>query len=115
MHFDFPQSLSMVNIIGNYFKIHDSREEVADKIHRDCYPVITGFKNLDNNIIEIRRAYIYRKFFNTVPYPEEVIRIDKSKLGKDTKPTDIILESFSDYVFKKESFKMYAIGYVVKK
>ena len=46
---------------------------------RDYFPVITSVKQ-EGEIVEIRRAMIYKRFFNTLPYPEEVIRIDRSKV-----------------------------------
>jgi hypothetical protein len=56
---------------------------------------------------------IFRKFFNSFPYPEEVIRIDRSKIGN--KPSDIIMESYIDYGFKKELLQLYGIGFLTKK
>ena len=58
---------------------------------------------------------MFKRFFNTLPYPEEVIRIDRSKIGPGAKPSDIVLESFSDFAFKKESLTIYSIGYMLKR
>ena len=89
--------------------MHDQREEFSDKLHRDQYPIITSIKT-EGDILEVRRAIIYKRFFNTIPYPEEVIRIDRSKLGPGMKPKDIVMESYVDCNFKRESTKLYAMG-----
>ena len=95
--------------------MHDSRDEITDKLHRDSYPVITKVSNLSDDVLEIRRAIMFKRFFNTQPYPEEVIRIDRSKVRDGVKPTDVVLESFCDFAFKKESLTIYSIGYMLKK
>ena len=42
-----------------------------------------------------------------------MIRIDRSKLRK--KDHDVVLESFLDYGFKKETTRIYANGYLLKR
>ena len=66
-----------------------------------------------NDILEIRRAIIFRGFWNTFPYPEEVIRIDRSKLRR--KPHDVVMESYIDFGFKKEVSRLYAVGYMLRR
>ena len=95
--------------------MHDSRDEVTDKLHRDSFPVITGVRNVSPDVVEIRRAILFKRFFNTQPYPEEVIRIDRSKLENGCEPSDALLESYTDFVFKKESLTIFSIGYMLKK
>ena len=80
MHYEFPQDFTLISILGNFFKMHDSRDETADKLHRDYFPVITKLTT-SGDILEVRRAIMFKRFFNTQPYPEEVIRIDRSKLA----------------------------------
>ncbi len=46
---------------------------------KDYFPVITKVTQ-EGDIVEIRRAMIFKRFFNTLPYPEEVIKIDRSKI-----------------------------------
>ena len=48
-----------------------------------------------------------------MPYPEEVIRIDRSKINN--KPQDVVLESYIDFGFKKELTRLYGYGYMVKR
>lgn len=38
-------------------------------------------KQLSEDVIEIRRAILHHDFYNTMPYPEEIIVIDRSKLA----------------------------------
>ena len=89
--------------------MHDQREEYSDKLHRDQYPIITSLQTT-GDILEVRRAIIYKRFFNTIPYPEEVIRIDRSKVVPGAKPEDVVMESYVDCHFKIESSKLYSIG-----
>ena len=76
----FSTNVTLISIIGNFFKVHDSREEYSDRLHRDYFPVITSIKMIDSNTVEIKRAVMFKRFFNTLPYPEETIVIDRSKL-----------------------------------
>ena len=48
---------------------------------RSTFPVITSVKQLSPDVIEVRRAVMYHNFYNGEPYPEEVIRIDRSLVG----------------------------------
>lgn len=80
---------------------------------RDYYPVITSVKHIDEDTVEIKRAIIYKRFFNGLPYPEETIRIDRSKIGK--KPLDVVLDSYTDFGFKKEMTRLYSYGYLLKR
>ena len=91
-------------------------------LHRDYFHVITSIKHLPrrgpqihapNDILEIRRAIIFRNFWNTFPYPEEVIRIDRSKMRRQ--PHDVVLESYIDFGFKKESARLYSNGYLMRR
>ena len=65
--------------------------------------------------MEIRRAIIYKRFYNTLPYPEEVIKIDRSKIGPGASINDIVMESYTDYQFKQETLKLFAIGVLQKR
>lgn len=78
----------------------------------DYFPVITSVKHLSPEKIELRRAIIYKRFYNSLPYPEEVIRIDRSKINN--KPGDIVYESYIDMGFKKELTSLFGVGYLVK-
>ena len=77
--------------------MHDIREE-SEKLHKDYFPVITSIKTEGDTII-VKRSIIYKRFHNSLPYPEETIVIDRNNMKK---PSDIILHSFSDFGFKKE-------------
>lgn len=67
----------------------------------------------DPNVVEIRRQIIYKRFYNAPPYPEEVIRIDRSKINN--KPSDIVYESYIDFGFKKELTRLYGVGFLLKR
>ena len=82
-------------------------------LQKDYFPVITSVKHITPEVIEIKRAIIYKKFFNTQPYPTETIRIDRNKVN--SRPQDIVLESYADYGFKKELTRLFGIGYLVKR
>ena len=94
----------------------------SDMMHRDYYPVITSIKHIPrkgpqihapNDVLEIRRAMIFRNFLNTFPYPEEVIRIDRSKMRRQ--PHDVVMETYIDFGFKKEVSRLYANGFLLKR
>lgn len=44
---------------------------------------------------------------------EEVITIDRSKINR--RPTDIVLESVSDFGFKNQLVRLYGYGYMLKR
>ena len=50
-----------------------------------------------------------------MPYPEEVIKIDRSKIGPGASINDIVMESYTDYQFKQETLKLFAIGVLQKR
>ena len=98
---EFVEKQGIVSLIGAYFRMmaptyasgfaSSAVVDESDMIHRDYFPVITSIKHLPrkgpqihapNDILEIRRAMMFRNFWNTFPYPEEVIRIDRSKLRR---------------------------------
>ena len=94
----------------------------TEMLCKDYFPVITSIKHVPrkgpqihapNDILEVRRAIIYKRFQNVLPYPEEVIRIDRSKLkqGED----EAILESYTDYGFKHEMTRLYNMGFYLKR
>ena len=96
--------------------------EDFEMLHKDYFPVITSIKHLPrrgpqihaiNDILEIRRAILFKRFNNVFPFPEEVIRIDRSKLK--LLPSDVIMESYIDFGFKKESTRLYMMGYMLKR
>ena len=74
--------------------------------------MITSVKQVDPDVVEIKRSIIYKKFFNTLPYKEETIRIDRSKITRT--PSDIVMDSYTDFGFKKEMTRLYACGYLLK-
>ena len=81
LHYDFSRDFAMSSLIGAFFGVQ-GKQELQDLVSKDYFPVITKVTQIDSDVVEIRRAYIYKRFFNTSPYPEEVIRIDRSKLNK---------------------------------
>ena len=118
-HYDFSKYIKdeneakkdIVGIIGAYFRMmpptyavdklgsfSQATVDESEILHKDYYPVITSIKHLPrrgpqihapNDILEIRRAIIFKGFWNMFPHPEEVIIIDRSKLRK--KPHDVVL------------------------
>ena len=94
----------------------------SELLHKDYFPVITSIKHLPrrgpqihapNDILEIRRAIMFKRFHNVFPYAEEVIRIDRSKLK--LKENDVVMESTIDFGFKQELTRLYLIGYYMKR
>ena len=101
----------IVRIIGAYFRLMPPTYTVdkltsfstnaldeSEIIHKDYFHVITSIKHMPrrgpqihapNDILEIRRAIIFKGFWNMFPQPEEVIVIDRSKLRR--KPHDVVL------------------------
>ena len=93
-----------------------------EMLHKDYFPVITSMKHIPrrgpqihapNDVLEIRRAILFRRFNNVFPYAEEVIRIDRSKLK--LLPNDVIMESYIDFGFKQEMTRLYVLGYMLKR
>jgi hypothetical protein len=119
------EKCDIVQVISAYFKLMNPTYNMGDEtelLHKDYFPVITSIKHIPrrgpqihapNDILEIRRAIIFKRFANTFPYPEEVIRIDRSKLKLLNE--DVIMESFIDFGFKKEMMRLYMIGYLLKR
>ena len=94
----------------------------SEMLHKDYFPVITSMKHIPrrgpqihapNDILEIRRAILFRKFNNVFPYTEEVIRIDWSKLK--LLPNDVIMESYIDFGYKQEMTRLYVLGFMLKR
>ena len=91
-------------------------------VHKAYYPVITSIKHIPrrgpqihapNDILEIRRIIVFRNFWNFFPYPEEVIRIDRSKLNRQDH--DVLLESYIDFGFKMELTRLYSNGFFLRR
>ena len=96
--------MGIAKIVGNYFRLFPPTYQVdkigtsksanideSELIHKDYFPVITSIKHLPrrgpqihapNDILEIRRAFIFKSLWNVFPYPEEVIIINRSKLRR---------------------------------
>ena len=103
-------------------KFGDRGIDESEIIHKDYFPVITSIKHLPrrgpqihapNDILEIRRAIIFKGFWNVFPYPEEVITIDRSSFRR--KAHDVVFESHIDFGYKKEISRLYAIGYLMRR
>ena len=116
-----PQGL--VALIASYFKLippcyymgfsQGSEGDESKMVHKGYFPVVTSIKKVQDtgksgsdDIIEIRRAIIFKNFFNVFPSPEEVIRIDRSKINSETSPNEVVLESYIDYGYKIEQTKL---------
>lgn len=56
---------------------------------------------------------MFRNFWNFFPYPEEVIRIDRSKVNRQDH--DVILESYIDFGFKMELTRIYSNGFYLRR
>ena len=109
-----------IDRVGNFQG--KTQVDESEIIHRDYFPVITSIKHIPrrgpqihapNDILEIRRAIIFRNLWNIYPYPEEVIRIDRSKLRR--KEHDVIFESFVDLGYKKDITRLYSVGYLLRR
>ena len=74
--------------------------------NRASYPVITKVTKVSEDVVEIRRAIIYKDFYNSEPYPEEVIRIDRSKLNNSN--TDgYVYEQYFDTSYKQDLTRLH--------
>jgi len=95
-------------LVSSFFLLHsfDNREPAP----KDYYPVVTSVKQISPDEVEIRRAIIYKRFYNQKPYPEEVIRVNR----KQEKPQDLVFQSYCDFGFKEELTRLYAYGIMVK-
>jgi hypothetical protein len=98
LHYDFSRDYSLPHLIGAFFKL-----PTTDNSGGAYYPVITSVKQLNDDIIEVRRKNVYRRNGTSVAFDkdspnEEVITIDRSKINK--RPTDVVLESVADVGFK---------------
>lgn len=75
--------------------------------------MITSVSHENEDVVVIKRSMVYKRFYNSQPYPEEVIRIDRNKIDKQS--SDIVLDSYADFGFKKEMTRLYGIGYTLKR
>ncbi len=65
--------------------------------------MITSVKQVSEDVVEVRRSNVYKSNVTAVMFGkgtpnEEVITIDRGKINR--RPTDIVLESVSDFGFK---------------
>ena len=67
------------------------------------YPVITSVRHLSADKVEIKRALLYHGFFNTLPYPEETIILDRASSGT-------LLQAYADHGFKQDLTRLHAQG-----
>ena len=62
LHYDFSRECPIPTLVGCFFRLHSFDNE--DPQVKSYYPVIKSVKHLDSGILEIRRAMIFRPFFN---------------------------------------------------
>ena len=108
LHYDFSRAdaFSIPALVGSFFKLRSLAEHKFDS-----YPVITSVKQ-DGEKIEIKRQIMYRSFFNSVPYPEETIVIDRAAVGKKN---SIVMHSTTKSPWKTEAMKLFGVGYMIKR
>ena len=59
---------------------------------------------------------MYKNFHNSVPYPEEIIRIDRSKISKDsTEDKGIVYEQYFETSFKQDLTRLHSFGVLLKR
>jgi hypothetical protein len=109
LHYDFTRDYTMSQLISAFFEAHSTFDANLQNM-KDHTPVITSVKQLDNDIIEVKRAQISKGFFNVRPYPEERILIRRGCKN----PSDIVMQTYSDFGFKKEMTKMFNYGYMIR-
>lgn len=75
-------------------------------------PVITSVKQIDKDTVEIRKKYIFKKYYNTLSLiPEEKTVITKSNSNKKDK---VVMQSTVEYPgLKTEAMKLFGVGYMV--
>eukprot|EP00347_Sterkiella_histriomuscorum_P018851 403343927 len=116
LQYDFSREYSIPRLIGAFFKaqaITDSDMFQSAPSFKDYFPVITSVKHIDHDTVEVKRSMIYRKFHNSIPYPEETIRINRRNINN--KPQDVVLDSFCEFGFKQEMTRLYGVGFMVKR
>ncbi len=78
--------------------------------------MVTSVKQVTADIIEIRRAIMYKNFHNSIPYPEEIIRIDRSKISKDnSEDKGLVYEQYFETPFKQDLTRMHSLGVLLKR
>ena len=81
--------------------------------------MITSVKQLSPDVVEIKRAHMYRDFYNSTPYPEEVIIIDQSKMSSQDSTSGgggVVFESYLETGnFKQELTRLHSLGLLLKR
>ena len=78
--------------------------------------MITQVKQISPDVVEIRRAIIYHDFHNSLPYPEEIIRIDRSKVSKENQEDKgIVYEQYHETPYKQDLTRLHSLGFLLKR
>ena len=109
LHYDFSnaENFGIAALVGSFQKAWTKPDE-------NLIPVITSVKQIDRDRVEIRKKYLYKKFYN-VPglMPEEITVINKSN---SRKRDEIVMQSKVEYPgLKTEALKLFGFGYMVQR
>ena len=78
--------------------------------------MVTSVKHINEDVIEIKRVIMYHNFHNSIPYPEEIIRIDRSKLSKDnSEDKGLIYEQYLETPLKQDLTRLHSFGLLLKR
>jgi hypothetical protein len=84
LQYDFSREYSLPRLVGAFYKsmaLSDQELFQSPSQVKDYFPVISSVKQIDDDVVEIKRSIIYRKFHNSLPYPEETIRINRKSIN----------------------------------
>ena len=100
LNYDFKDH-KVPKIVAGLLKAWANNTEQGYQAATSSYPVITSVKHVTEDVIEIKRVIMYHNFHNSIPYPEEIIRIDRSKISKDNnEDKGLIYEQYLDTPLK---------------
>ena len=112
LNYDFKDH-SIPKIIGGLIKSWAIQENEQEK---SSYPVVTSVKHINEDVIEIKRVIMYHNFHNSIPYPEEIIRIDRSKLSKDnSEDKGLVYEQYLETPLKQDLTRLHSFGLLLKR
>ena len=97
LNYDFKDH-PLPQIIWAFFQAWTTSQD-----KQSCYPVITSVRHLSPEQVEIKRALIYHDFYNTQPYPEETLILDRSSAST-------LLQAFTDHGYKQDLTRLHPKG-----
>ena len=101
LFFDFSSKLKPSKLVKAMLLKEAIKLETADESSdlRQMFPVVISTKQLNGGEIEIKRAWMFWKYYNELPYKTETIVINRDYKYTD----DLIYESYCDFGYKEET------------